>query len=901
MSFGLILMLWTLGLGQPAGAVTEDIEVRGNYLDVLIDAGEGAPVESFMFSGTDRDQAGPDGLLQEGFGVSSFYVPNRRLNGRLEVLVNIDNRPLAQYAYDGDGPNITGIRATRLMEPMLNESSLKVDWTLEHKGTEDQWVAPWVRQDITPGGAMDDADRVDLPTVDGVRRIAYDAYYQASRNWFAVTDTALRETVYGVFNSDHVHSFLVQQDEKKKSFVVQTAFVPRIMAPGAKWETKYRINAVRGLTHVNFATSELAAQLDYKAGELVLLIAGAKPLPDTRIAARILGPEGDVFDLPAKRFTATPDAVIRCTYPWKAPEDGAYEFLAQLTHNGKPFDLGADMAPPHGGIDAQFTVGEGAAAPFEAWTDAPYALEHGGRELRRNLAARGDVAMWFDSPMEKIFPKDVAVSTGTYQAEHTIRLARNESESFQFIVRPPKDRTLRNLTVRLGGFEHETGVRIQQSNVSAHRATYYRVKVPSNFEGPTGYWPDALPPVETFTAPGGQCSPLWFTVTAPANAQPGIYTGKLQLMSPDLDPMEFTIKVEVYDFELPRTPALKTDFGFEPQLAYDWCKQFGYTGTLERCESEYLGHALQHRVTLRQGAQLPAESANYAASLAGFERRLTDLKQRGISTVAVPPSLLDVPEQLTLANEFVIRHGLRDMAFCPIADTPPKPAWPRLVENMQRWQELAPDIPLVVTTQGLEAFLPDQLTIWSVHLPMMDTVNNRPVLERVSQGGEVWTWLNYSPPRPYANFLIDFNGIEHRTLFWQIWTLGMKGFSYWSINHTAPGQNPWEDLLDVTPVNGDGFLVYPSANGPVSSIRWELIRDGLEDFDYLVLLRERIVELERSAKGSDLLKRAQAVLNLEKLVPNLVTLSRDSALLESKRDEIARMIVELNNVLPKKP
>jgi hypothetical protein len=41
----------------------------------------------------------------------------------------------------------------------------------------------------------------------------------------------------------------------------------------------------------------------------------------------------------------------------------------------------------------------------------------------------------------------------------------------------------------------------------------------------------------------------------------------------------------------------------------------------------------------------------------------------------------------------------------------------------------------------------------------------------------------------------------------------------------------------------DGTLIYPgTTNAPVGSIRYEIIRDGIEDYDYLVLLRNALNE-----------------------------------------------------------
>jgi len=211
---------------------------------------------------------------------------------------------------------------------------------------------------------------------------------------------------------------------------------------------------------------------------------------------------------------------------------------------------------------------------------------------------------------------------------------------------------------------------------------------------------------------------------------------------------------------------------------------------------------------------------------------------------------------------------------------------------MKRWKTTAPHIPLMLTTFGVQPFLPDGVDLWNVHLQVMDTPSNQPILERIAQDREVWWYVNHRPPRPYGNFLVDFGAVDHRIVFWQTWALGIKGFHYWSVNHNEKGQDPYLDLLDVTPANGDGLLLYPGADGPVNSIRWEIIRDGIEDYDYLAILLDRL----RSAKASGnaaLVERASAALDLKEVSQELVSFTRDPEVLLKKRAEIARAIVEL--------
>jgi hypothetical protein len=696
------------------------------------------------------------------------------MNEKMGILQQFQDHPVLQYTYDCDGPNINGLTVTRIMEPMLDESSIRVQWKVRNKGKGDVYAAPWVRSEAIPGGKLDAQDRIDAPTLKGIRRIERTGYHPAVRNWIAATDPNTKETVYTVFNADQLHSFYANPDPIN-GYSIQAAFVPRLFKPGDTWETTYRVNIVRGLSHIDFGSEELAVQLDYTPGKLDVRLVPVKPLPALRIEASIRAKDGKVFPLPARQFTATPDKVVVASYDWTAPADGAYEFLAQVMQGDKPYPLNKEMAPPHNGIDTQFVAGKPEVVSLEAWTDAPYALDRGTRKAKRDLAVAGDSPIWFESSLDKVSRKDVPDPSGKVQPRVQLGLAANERESFQLVMRPAEGKQLTNVSVRVGDLEGPGGAKIAASNVSVYNVRYYPVRVPSHFEGPTGEWPDALAPFQPFNARGGETTPVWFTVYAPAGTRPGLYSGTLELESDEQGLVELGVEATVYGFELPITPALKTDFGFNREAAVEWAKRLGYKGSEDDLVAAYVTNALEHRVTLREGAQFPAESADYAKSLKAYASRLEQLLERGATTFAVPPSLLETPEQLKLANAFVAEHKLQGRAFCPIANEPPPPAWPRLSQRMQDWNILAPNIPLMVTTSGVEPYLPEMGGIWGVHLQMLDTLNNEPILARLKEGKEVWPLVNGFPPRPYANFFIDFQSIEHRMLFWQIWALGMNG------------------------------------------------------------------------------------------------------------------------------
>lgn len=906
-------MYWMLHLFcslvfSATGAITLDQEadITGDYLRFNIAPGESGVIQEFGPAGVPLNLAGGDGLLQEGFGVGSYYIPNRRLNEKLEALHDLVDRPVLRYSYTCDGPNIRGLEVERRMELPPGEASLRVTWRIRNTGTERQWVAPWLRNEVGPGGSITRDARLDVPAFEGLLRADRNAYYAAARNWIAVTDPIEKVSLCAVFNADDLHSFLTlwEPEETKRGF--QAAFVPRMLDSGQSFETVYRINVARGLSHIDFATDELMAQLDYEAGKLVLLIAAFRPMKDLQIHARVADANGEVWRLAAKKFDIEPGRLVRCTYDWTAPVNGTYEFLAQIRQLSQPLLLGKDTASPHGGIDTQFTVGsvkpldcppgDRDCMPFPAWTDAPFLLERGARTFGRELAASGPVALWFEHSLEKVFREDRIEPNGRINPVHRLALARNERESFQVVLRPSEGNDIRQVRFQKHDLALRGGeARIPASDIEISNVAYQAVRIPSNFEGPTGVWPDALPQHTPFDAPGGLNTPVWITVYARPGLPAGIYQGMLEVSAAGLDPIELWIEARVFDFDLPAVPALKTDFGFTPETAMRGARNAS-PAALARA---YHANALAHRVTLRTLAQFPEARGDYGAALDEFARQAEEDLKQGVSTFSVPATLLETPVLLEQANAFVKRHGLEERVFVHLADDPVEPAWPRLLETMQRWKNTAPDIPIMVTSAGLKPFIPEVLDLWAVHAQVFDTSNNKTILEHVAAGNEVWWFVNYAPPRPYGNFLVDFASIEHRILFWQAWALGLRGMHYWNINYCEPKQDPWRDLLDITPVNGDGFLVYPGPDGPVNSIRWECIRDGIEDYDYLALFLAGRRRILASGGQEALLQKAARVNDLSEVVPSLVTFTRDPEVLLKKRLELGEIIEEFQRTAPR--
>ena len=143
--------------------------------------------------------------------------------------------------------------------------------------------------------------------------------------------------------------------------------------------------------------------------------------------------------------------------------------------------------------------------------------------------------------------------------------------------------------------------------------------------------------------------------------------------------------------------------------------------------------------------------------------------------------------------------------------------------------------------------------------------------ERQRLGEEFWLYVCMFPRAPYATEFIDHPGIELRTWLWQSWAEKVTGILIWTSNlwtskskYPDPEypQNPYVDAQAWNPSaspwgNGDGRMFYPpesvfenlanrrsrirpgpNFDDPVASVRVEMIRDGIEDYEYFAILQK---------------------------------------------------------------
>jgi hypothetical protein len=128
----------------------------------------------------------------------------------------------------------------------------------------------------------------------------------------------------------------------------------------------------------------------------------------------------------------------------------------------------------------------------------------------------------------------------------------------------------------------------------------------------------------------------------------------------------------------------------------------------------------------------------------------------------------------------------------------------------------------------------------------------------------------------------------------------MEGILYWATNFWSQTPNPWLnantfisgfECSDGYILNGEGSLLYPgdftknytgqpNVDGPISSIRFELLREGIEDYDYLWMLK-------------NLGDKDFAEKQVEKLVIDVSAFSRNLKDIYSTRKAMAKRLEDL--------
>ncbi len=338
---------------------------------------------------------------------------------------------------------------------------------------------------------------------------------------------------------------------------------------------------------------------------------------------------------------------------------------------------------------------------------------------------------------------------------------------------------------------------------------------------------------------------LWITVNADG-LQPGAYEVPLRLKSVEPDPTEVTIpiRITVHDLALPRPHPLRLCL---------WTSESGDLGTRKEPVLEDL---VNHGVTVYL-VSAPKATFNENGDMSGepdfaeHDEAARRLSPHGLLLYASPQGAVTGPPFLSDAwkKAFIsylrawVAHikgiglGYDAWALYPYDEpsTPFAETTINLVAVAKVIREADPNIliyadPTSGTTMETVKMLTGLIDIWQPSSELLERLGPELVPEAKRIGKHIWFYDAAGNSKTLSSLGI------YRWRFWYAWQLGLTGVGWW-----VYAQHGGADRWDGPNPTGDYFAtVYDGPQGPVSSKRWEAAREGVEDYEYLYLLRESV-------------------------------------------------------------
>jgi Domain of unknown function (DUF4091) len=510
-----------------------------------------------------------------------------------------------------------------------------------------------------------------------------------------------------------------------------------------------------------------------------------------------------------------------------------------------------------------------------------------------HLSASGNLlAIWTETGTKRIGLQD---AIGTSQ-QVQLYAARGEYEPFQIGMRASTN-TISGINVVVSDFvDPNTNSKIDKSNATLYREHFVPVNHGSqvalgavNRPKGVGWYADALIPfVDPQTGQDitraridavplmlyqGDTAVVWVDVYVPPGTRSGSYEGSYTVTS-DAGSYSNRIQLRVWDFDLPKTSFLKSEFSIYSNQ--------GESGAIE---------LLKHRLNPLMVTQpLSIVQQQTLISQWGLQSQRLPLW----SGADVKTGRMDPAPSVSTVQDLQNSYDSRLFKYARFADEIDN--FPELTEPVKAWARNihAAGVDTAITMSPNPTLYDDgsgtgrsAVDIWILTPEMYDNAGTR-IAEVKQKGDEIWLYKalvqdGYSP-----KWQLDFDPINYRISQGFIsQSLGITGLLYWSVDDWT--KHPWRSVEVLYPQDsryyvGEGMLVYPGnyvgVKGIVPSMRLKWIREGVEDYDYIELLK-------RAGQPALALQYSQMV------GKDWRNWTRDPNVLESTRRQIGELLERL--------
>lgn len=497
--------------------------------------------------------------------------------------------------------------------------------------------------------------------------------------------------------------------------------------------------------------------------------------------------------------------------------------------------------------------------------------------------------VWVTDATTKVRATDTLGTTSLTQVE----AARNEYEMFQVVLRNGGG-GLRVTDVHFDVPDLPTANLRAVDRVMVYRAGYMNIAMPSNSEGATGLWPDALIPVVDSYAceprkalpvdvPAGRNQAFYIEMYVPRQTPPATYVGTLTVEAVEnagtasARTVAYVQKVnlKVWNFTLPSTSSLQSSFGFVGASLGEGHDATFSRGDLRRLSGRYALAGLRHRIAIPSGlaAAPPYTYANGVVSIDWTEldediapfmngtAHHNGARWSAVDTRPFNPPIYrtDGVTGLTAyykayADHFKTR-GWFDQLWGYTRDEPDAAFYPEVKERARAMLAADPRMQPLVTKNLVDGLRDTPETspirVWTPLVNQMTDAVRAQFDPYLAAGARLWWYQSCeshgcwgNDVTGYPSYMIDTAGAANRVMPWLSFRYRVSGELYFNTMeayYKVP--DPWQSVYLFTG-NGDGTLFYPgrpdviggSTHIPVESLRLKLIREGYEDYEYLKLV-----------------------------------------------------------------
>ncbi|HUU28902.1 MAG TPA: glycoside hydrolase domain-containing protein [archaeon] len=472
-------------------------------------------------------------------------------------------------------------------------------------------------------------------------------------------------------------------------------------------------------------------------------------------------------------------------------------------------------------------------------------LSVGGEDIRRGYV------VFRRDPMRYVYPWTVPAE-GERADSLRVRLSRNDFEPLTFSVYPLRD--LGRLRVRVGDFTGPGGRTIKSDRVQVHVARTLKIRT-----GGSRYSlvPRLLERARSAWVPLDRTTRFWLTVRAEPEDAPGIYRSAV-FLEPEKEPaVELPLCLEVLPVTLEPVPGID----YSMFMSYEFYELESKDWTPEEREKIYRDGVNTFRDYIDHGmTTVDVSSPFYFQWNRDGTPRLEHLKAmlKGAKEVGFkgpvfwyfahyvqaakgqhPGNIRNYDQKIhTGRARFLVRTALeldQDLGGPPVRFVPIDE--PRIALRQKIALQLfgaVKQVPgaYIMSSTDIGGKLLDIQNDGSGLLKKLGPGEKKRVSER-----KVWSYNNavvtcFNPG--YARYIYGYF----------TWRQDLDGMNSWGPNTVQNSRgDPYEDLDHES---SDYMLFYPAPGGPLPSVNWEAVREGIDDVRYVYQL-EKLISARKKA------------------------------------------------------